>query len=158
LGFRCGQQSSQPATTASGFDRKATRNPQLHIVPSVNAKHRGFANKLLRQVFAGFKRTFFISGGDIYAEDFSSFDSLEFNERAKRWPTAFRVSTESFSFRQRLLKNCSAESFSGLDSFVFHFVGEFYPTDNYEENARIRLDKILIKKILEEIIMTEMNA
>jgi hypothetical protein len=40
LGFRCGQQSSQPATTASGFDRKATRNPQLHIVPSVvhNAK------------------------------------------------------------------------------------------------------------------------
>ncbi len=36
LGFRCGQQSSQPATAASGFDRKATRNPQLHIVPSVN--------------------------------------------------------------------------------------------------------------------------
>ena len=35
LGFRCGQQSSQPATAASGFDRKATRNPQLHIVPSV---------------------------------------------------------------------------------------------------------------------------
>jgi len=52
LGFRCGQQSSQPATAASGFDRKATRNPQLHIVPSVNAKHGGFANKLLRQVFA----------------------------------------------------------------------------------------------------------
>ena len=40
LGFRRGQQSSKPATTASGFDRKATRNPQLHIVPSVNAKHR----------------------------------------------------------------------------------------------------------------------
>ena len=40
LGFRCGQQSSQPATASSGFDRKATRNPQLHIVPSVigNAK------------------------------------------------------------------------------------------------------------------------
>src|SRR5690606_4737286 len=35
LGFRCGQPSPQPATTASGFDRKATRNPQLHIVPSV---------------------------------------------------------------------------------------------------------------------------
>jgi hypothetical protein len=35
LGFRCGQQSSQPATTASGFDWKATRNPQLHIVPYV---------------------------------------------------------------------------------------------------------------------------
>ena len=42
LGFRCGQQSSQPATTASGFDRNATRNPQLHIVPSVvlNIKER----------------------------------------------------------------------------------------------------------------------
>ena len=39
LGFRCGQQSSQPATAASGFDRKATRNPQLHIVPSVICKH-----------------------------------------------------------------------------------------------------------------------
>ena len=38
LGFRCGQQSPQPATTASGFDRKATRNPQLHIVPSVMGK------------------------------------------------------------------------------------------------------------------------
>ena len=35
LGFRCGQQSSQPATTSVGFDRKATRNPQLHIVLSV---------------------------------------------------------------------------------------------------------------------------
>ena len=35
LGFRCGQQSSQPATTSVGFDRKATRNPQLHIVPYV---------------------------------------------------------------------------------------------------------------------------
>lgn len=39
LGFRCGQQSSQPATTAVGFDRKAARNPQLHIVPSVLGKH-----------------------------------------------------------------------------------------------------------------------
>ena len=35
LGFRCGQTTAQPATTASGLDRKATRNPQLHIVPSV---------------------------------------------------------------------------------------------------------------------------
>jgi len=32
LGFRCGQQSSHPATAASGFDRRATRKPQLHIV------------------------------------------------------------------------------------------------------------------------------
>ena len=38
LGFRCGQESSQPATMASGFDRIATRNPQLHIVPSVTNK------------------------------------------------------------------------------------------------------------------------
>jgi len=35
LGFRCGQQSPQSATTASGFDRNEARNPQLHIVPSV---------------------------------------------------------------------------------------------------------------------------
>ena len=48
LGFRCGQQSSQPATTASGFDRKATRNPQLHIVPSVIAHFRtGTMKKIL---------------------------------------------------------------------------------------------------------------
>jgi hypothetical protein len=32
LGFRCGQQRSQPATMASGFDRNDARNPQLHIV------------------------------------------------------------------------------------------------------------------------------
>ena len=35
LGFRCGQECPQPAKEVSGFDRKATRNPQLHIVPSV---------------------------------------------------------------------------------------------------------------------------
>ncbi len=46
LGFRCGQQSSQPATTASGFDRKATRNPQLHIVPSVVVQFRKAGNIL----------------------------------------------------------------------------------------------------------------
>lgn len=39
MGFRYEQQSSQPATTASGFDRKATRNPQLHIVPTVISFH-----------------------------------------------------------------------------------------------------------------------
>ena len=44
MGFRRGQQSSQPATTASGFDRKATRNPQLHIVPSVSIYYRTCAN------------------------------------------------------------------------------------------------------------------
>jgi len=40
LGFRCGQQSSHPATTASGFGRKATRNPQLDIVPYVMANNK----------------------------------------------------------------------------------------------------------------------
>ena len=40
LGFRCGQQSSQPATTASRFDKKATRNRQLHIFSAVTAKCR----------------------------------------------------------------------------------------------------------------------
>ncbi len=36
LGFPCGQTSAQPATAAVRLDRKATRNPQLHIVPSVS--------------------------------------------------------------------------------------------------------------------------
>ena len=36
LGFRCGQECPQPAKAVSGFDRKATLNPQLHIVPYVN--------------------------------------------------------------------------------------------------------------------------
>jgi hypothetical protein len=49
LGFRGGQESPQPATTASGFDRKATRNPQLHIVPSVNGKHNDPAILTKRQ-------------------------------------------------------------------------------------------------------------
>jgi hypothetical protein len=54
LGFPCGQQSSQPATTAVGFDRKATRNPQLHIVPSVSP-HFGKrtakqTNKTMREI------------------------------------------------------------------------------------------------------------
>jgi len=40
LGLRCGRESPQPATTASGFDRKATRNPQLNIVPSVTANSK----------------------------------------------------------------------------------------------------------------------
>ncbi len=48
LGFWCGQQSSQPATTASGFDRKATRNPQLHIVPSVSVHCKGLPKTFLR--------------------------------------------------------------------------------------------------------------
>jgi len=38
LGFRCGQQSSQPAKTVFRFEMKATRNPQLHIVSDVNAQ------------------------------------------------------------------------------------------------------------------------
>src|SRR5574344_2484784 len=91
LGFRCGQQSSQPATTASGFDRKATRNPQLHIVPSVIGYCKGCANRRLRLILAAFQRPFFISSGDFYAEDSSSFDSLVFKrKKAKRCSTAFR--------------------------------------------------------------------
>ncbi|MDD2200395.1 MAG: hypothetical protein PHE08_11775, partial [Bacteroidales bacterium] len=49
LGFRCGQQSSQPATMASGFDRKATRNPQLHIVPSVTVIANGNASIICKE-------------------------------------------------------------------------------------------------------------
>ena len=102
------------------------------------------------QVFWTLERTFFISGGQFYAEDFSSFDSLVFKRKTKRWSTAFRGSTESFSFRQRILKTCSVDSFSRLDSFVFHFDREFYSTDNNEDNDFIRLDKILRIKNLEK--------
>lgn len=35
LEFMYKKKSLQPATTASGFDRKATRNPQLYIAPSI---------------------------------------------------------------------------------------------------------------------------
>ena len=104
MGFRCGQQSSQPATTASGFDRKATRNPQLHIVPSVIGYCKGCANKLLRQDFWTLQRTFFISGGDFYAEDSSSFDNLCLREKSKTLGRQF------FGVRQR----------------VFHFDRDFY--------------------------------
>lgn len=36
LGFRCGQQSPQPATTASVFNSKAIRSRQLYIILSVS--------------------------------------------------------------------------------------------------------------------------
>lgn len=38
MGLRCGQESLQAATTTSEFDRKATSNPQLHIVPNDGCK------------------------------------------------------------------------------------------------------------------------
>jgi hypothetical protein len=37
IGFRCRQQSPQPAKAALGFDRNEARNPQMHIVPTVLA-------------------------------------------------------------------------------------------------------------------------
>ena len=40
MGFRCGQQSPQPATTAVRLDRKATRSRQLHIIPSVTGNFK----------------------------------------------------------------------------------------------------------------------
>jgi hypothetical protein len=60
IGASVRTQSPQPAKAVSGFDRKATRNPQLHIVPSVNANHKGCANRRLRQFFGAWQRTFFI--------------------------------------------------------------------------------------------------
>ena len=57
-------------------------------------------------VFLDFESFETISSGQFYAEDFSSFDNLEFIERAKR----------------------SAENFTVLDIFAFHFGGEFFLT------------------------------
>jgi hypothetical protein len=40
LGFPCGQSTAQPAKAAVRLDRNEARNPQLYIVPSVNANFR----------------------------------------------------------------------------------------------------------------------
>jgi len=42
MGFRCGQQSPQPATKSLGFDRKAIRNPQPHIVSDVECNFKSW--------------------------------------------------------------------------------------------------------------------
>jgi hypothetical protein len=64
LGLQCGQQSSQPATAASGFDRNEARNPQLHIVPSVMQHNKN----AMKQTFALFLTLNFILTG--YGQDF----------------------------------------------------------------------------------------
>ena len=69
---------------------------------------------------------FSISGGQFYAEDFSSFDSLVFKrKKAKCRSTAFRgstvllfISTEIFKTARQTLQ---LDSSSVLDSLVFHF-------------------------------------
>ena len=103
LGVQCGQSTAQPATTAAWLDRKATRNPQLYIVPYVNAKHRGFANKLLRQFFGAWQFCF-------------SFRAENFTRRT--FPRLTVWCLEKWAKR-------SAESFSGFDSFAFHFDRDF---------------------------------
>ena len=40
--------------------------------------------------------------------------------------------------------------FFGLDGFVFRFGGEFYSTDNFDDDFRVRLDKILRIMILKK--------
>ena len=39
---------------------------------------------------------------------------------------------DSFDFRRK--NNCSADSFSQLDVLVFHIGGEFYSTDNFDDD------------------------
>jgi predicted ATPase len=69
------------------------------------------------------------------------------------------MSADSFSRRTfpRLTSWClgektngSADIFSGLDAFNFHLDGDFYSTDNFDNNVRNRLDKILRIMILEK--------
>ena len=55
---------------------------------------------------------------------------------------------DSFDFRRKI--ECSADIFLGLDVFVFHLGREFYPTDNFDDDVRIRLNKILIIMILKK--------
>jgi len=81
-------------------------------------------------VFLDFESFETISSGQFYAEDISSFDSLSLSlsREQNALQTIFRVSTESFSFRQRLF-NCSADSatrqFNGSRLRFFHLGGEF---------------------------------
>ena len=135
MGFRCGQQSPQPATTSLGFDRKAARNPQLHIVPSVMGNHKGLRKKMFNDRFSVLYSGCFSFRADSFPRrTFPRLTVWCLREKAKRWSTALRVSTESFSFRQRIFKNCSADSFSGLDSFVFHFGGQFHRQNNFDDD------------------------
>ena len=80
------------------------------------------------QVFRSFGRTFFISGGQFFAEDSSSFDSLVFKRKKQKTlvDSFASLDREFFISTENLKKNCSADSFSGFDSFVFHFGGEFH--------------------------------
>ena len=55
---------------------------------------------------------------------------------------------DSFDFRRK--NKCSADNFSQLDTFVFHFGGDFYSTDNFDDDFNIKLDKILRTMILEK--------
>lgn len=51
LGFPYRQLTLQPATALSWFDRKATRNPQLHIVPYVICQFKKRAANIFQSLF-----------------------------------------------------------------------------------------------------------
>lgn len=101
----------------------------------------------------------FHAGGQFFAEDFSSFDRLDFRRKTKARQTFFLgliawffISAEKKSSADNLdwsispiltvlilgeKTNRLADNLSGLDSFVFHFGGEFYSTDNFDDDVCI---------------------
>jgi len=99
----------------------------------------------------------FHAGGQFFAEDFSSFDNLVFRRKKQNARQTFYqgliacffISAEKKA-RQTILEwsispiltvlvlgeknKYSADNLSGLDTFVFHFGGDFYSTDNFDDD------------------------
>jgi len=66
--------------TAYQFDPADTSGQYAPAYSFLRLRHEGFANRHLRQVFGAGQFGAF-SGGEFYAQNFSSFDSLEFRRR-----------------------------------------------------------------------------
>ena len=133
------------------------------LAPIIEASQISFYDR-----FSGLESFVFHAGGLFFAEDFSSFDKLVFKTKKtarltfSRGLTAWFFSSAEKKIRRTILEwsispiltvlilgertKCSADNFSGLDGFAFHFSGEFYR------------QSILTTKILKKNITTEINA
>jgi hypothetical protein len=99
----------------------------------------------------------FHAGGQFFTEDFSSFDSLVFKRKKQNARQTFSrcliawffISEEKKTRRTILERSISpiltvlilgektnrlADNLSGLDAFAFHFGGEFYSSDNFDDD------------------------
>jgi len=116
--------TTKSAARNNGIGVRQESNPQSPTVYSSvrYGHHKGLRKKTFNDRFSEFNGGHFSFRADNFTRRiFPRLTVWCLREKTKRWLTAFRGSTESFSFRQRILKNCSADSFSGFDSFAFHF-------------------------------------